>query len=314
MSQLRCILATAVLVVTFLVSVTGGVANGQTLQASYEIVHELGITNVKANPERVVVFDYGVLDSLDKLGIDVVGLPKSSVPSYLSKYRDAKYANVGTLQEPDFEAINALKPDLIIISGRTSAHYEQLSRLAPTVYMGLDFGDYIASVQANLRTLGRIFGVEDAVEAELARIQEALERVQSLSTDKRALVLLVTGGRANAYGPGSRYGFIYDELGLSAVDETIVAATHGQVISWEYVLVHDPDFLFVIDRDAVVSGGGGQTARQVVENQLVRFTKAYAQGNIVYLEPSYWYLSGGGLRSLEMMIDDIEQALLKATQ
>ena len=36
----------------------------------------------------------------------------------LSKYEDAKYANVGSLKEPDFEAIHALKPDVIFISGR----------------------------------------------------------------------------------------------------------------------------------------------------------------------------------------------------
>ncbi len=73
--------------------------------------------------------------------------------------------------------------------------------------------------------------------------------------------------------------------------------------------MRDPDYLFVIDRDAVVSGGAGQTARQVVENALVQLTRAYKNGNIVYLEPSYWYLSGGGLQSLTMMIDDVEQAL-----
>lgn len=38
-------------------------------------------------------------------------------------------------------------------------------------------------------------------------------------------------------------------------------------------------------------------------------TRAYRNGHIVYLEPSYWYLSGGGLQSLAMMIADIEQAL-----
>lgn len=306
----QALLSCRIVLCAFLVAVLVAAATGVGARAqSIDVRHELGTTTVPVNPQRVIVFDFGVLDSLDALGIDVIGLPKGNIPAYLSKYGHEKYANVGTLQEPDFETINALKPDLIIIAGRTSAHYEELSRLAPTVYMAVDFGRYLDSVKANIRTLGDMFGVHDAVEAELARIDTHIERVRSVSAGKNALILLTTGGRANAYGPGSRYGFIHDDFGLAPVDDTIVASTHGQVISWEYVLVRDPDYLFVIDRDAVVSGGAGQTARQVVENELVQLTTAYGQGNIVYLEPSYWYLSGGGLQSLAMMLADIEQAL-----
>src|SRR5699024_4690880 len=53
------------------------------------IEHELGTTEIEKNPEKIVVFDFGILDSLDKLGIDVAGLPQAIVPSYLEKsYRD----------------------------------------------------------------------------------------------------------------------------------------------------------------------------------------------------------------------------------
>src|SRR5690554_4352522 len=72
------------------------------------INHEYGETPVKKNPENVVVFDFGVLDTLDELGIEVVGLPKATIPNYLEKFSDDKYTNVGSLKEPDFEAIHAL--------------------------------------------------------------------------------------------------------------------------------------------------------------------------------------------------------------
>lgn len=298
----------AVIAVTLVIAAGCSTINAQTLQ----VAHELGTTTVPRNPQRVIVFDYGVVDSLDKLGIDVIGLPKANIPSYLSKFDDTGYANVGTLVEPDYEAVNALKPELIIISSRLAAHYDQLTGIAPTVYMGVDEQNYIASVRRNLRALGRIFDVEAAVETELANLEQTIERVRSLSSGKNALMLLVTGGRANAYGPGSRYGFVHEELGLTPVDTNIVESRHGQVISWEYVLVHDPDMLLVVDRDAVVAGGGTQTAKQVVENELVKFTKAYTTGNITYLDASYWYLSGGGLTSFAMMLEDIEQALMRA--
>src|SRR5690606_21749979 len=69
----------------------------QQEQENEEIVvkHQLGETTVKKNPQKVVVFDFGVLDSLDKLGVEGAGLPQANVPAYLEKYTDSKYANVG---------------------------------------------------------------------------------------------------------------------------------------------------------------------------------------------------------------------------
>ena len=62
------------------------------------------------NPERVVVFDYGVADIIKNLGVDIVGLPKDGkLPEILSVYADDKYTNVGSLKETNFEAVEALK-------------------------------------------------------------------------------------------------------------------------------------------------------------------------------------------------------------
>ena len=109
------------------------------------IKHESGETKVPIHPQKVVVFDYGVLDSLDKLGVKVAGVPKESLPSYLSKFKADKYENVGTLFEPDFEKIHKMKPDLIIISGRSSEAYDELSKIAPTINMQVDSANYIQS-------------------------------------------------------------------------------------------------------------------------------------------------------------------------
>ena len=68
-------------------------SNSQENTASLPLTikHELGETAIEKKPERVVIFDYGVLDSLDFIGEDVVGLPKQSLPPFLDKYNDDKY-------------------------------------------------------------------------------------------------------------------------------------------------------------------------------------------------------------------------------
>ena len=63
-----------------------------------------------------------------------------------------------------------------------------------------------------------------------------------------------------------------------------------------------------MDRDAVV-GDGGSTAKATVENDIVKNTNAFKEGKIVYLDPNYWYLSGGGLESLVKMIEDVQKAV-----
>src|SRR5699024_1626689 len=114
------------------------------------VEHELGETEVEKDQEQDVVFDFGALDTLDELDVDVAGVPQNNMPSYLDKYESDEYENVGSLKEPDFEKIAEIDPDVILISGRQSDLYEQLEELAPTVYVGVDTSEYMDSFKANV--------------------------------------------------------------------------------------------------------------------------------------------------------------------
>jgi iron complex transport system substrate-binding protein len=273
------------------------------------VKHKLGETKVKKNPQKVVVFDFGVLDSLDKMGVEVAGVPQATIPSYLSKYKDTKYVNTGSLKEPDFEKINEVQPDLIIISDRQAELYKKFAEIAPTIHMTIDYKNYMTSFKENMKTLGNIFGKESFVEEELEKVDQTIEKLhdKAAASGKNALIILANDGKVSAYGPGSRFGIIHDVFGVTPVDKNIEVSTHGQSISFEYIVEKNPDYLFVIDRGAVV--GGQSSAKQVVENDLVKNTKAFKDGNIVYLDPNFWYLSGGGLVSVSEMVKEIEQGV-----
>ncbi|HDL3294252.1 TPA: enterochelin ABC transporter substrate-binding protein, partial [Mannheimia haemolytica] len=60
------------------------------------------------------MFDTGSLDTLQALGVKIDGMPEFKVLSYLKPSAD-KAVNVGTVFEPDLEALNSLNPDLIIV-------------------------------------------------------------------------------------------------------------------------------------------------------------------------------------------------------
>ncbi|WP_428911101.1 siderophore ABC transporter substrate-binding protein [Niallia sp. Krafla_26] len=277
------------------------------------INHKLGNTDVKVNPEKVISFDFGILDTLDTLGIDVVGVPKEgTVPGYLEKYAGEEYESVGSLKEPDFEKINELQPELIIISARQAELYEEFQEIAPTIYLGIDETKYMESFKENTKVIGQIFDKETEVEEELAKVEENIQALNDKATklDKNALVVLANEGTVSAYGPSSRFGIIHDVFGVKPVDEKIEVSTHGMSVDFDYIFKQNPDYLFVIDRGAVVTtGGGGSSAKEVIENDIIKETKAYKEGNIVYLDPNYWYISGGGLVSVSEMVREIDAAI-----
>lgn len=283
--------------------------SGSSNEEKMTISHEFGEAEITKNPKNVVVFDFGILDTLDELGIEVAGVPQANIPPYLEKYEGEEYTNVGSLKEPDFEAIHALKPDVIFISTRQAELYDQFAEIAPTVYIAIDYNNYYDSFKMNMETIGEIFGKEDEVATELASIEESVNALKEKteSMDEKALIVLGTEGKVSAYGPASRFGLIHDVFGFKAADENIEQSTHGQSITFEYILETNPDILFVIDRDAAVNGES--SVKESLENELVQKTNAYKNGKIVYLDANYWYLSGGGLQSMKEMIAGVESGL-----
>ncbi|VYU64756.1 putative ABC transporter solute-binding protein YclQ precursor [Clostridium paraputrificum] len=272
-----------------------------------KITHQLGETEVPKNPSRVIVFDYGIADALNNLDVEIIGLPKSSLPSLLSKYEDSKYENVGSLKEPDMEKVYELKPELIIMSGRLESYYEELNKIAPTIYLGVDNTDYLGSFKKNMETLGQIFDKEKEVKTQVAKVEEAVGKVNEKAEGINALIALANDNAFSVYGEGSRFGIIHKEFGIEAVDKTIESSTHGQKASFEYILDKNPDYLFVIDRTAVT--GGNTSAKEMFDNEIIKKTDAYKNGNIVYLDAEVWYTISGGIESTQKMVDEVLEAL-----
>ena len=271
--------------------------------------HELGEATLEGTPETVAVFDFGILDTLDELGVEVAGVPQATMPAYLEKFAGEDYTNLGSLKEPDFEALHAMKPDVIFISGRQADLYDQFEEIAPTIYVGLDYTNYMESFKHNMDIVAQVFDKEDEMESELAEVDKQIEDINAKASesDSKALITLATEGKVSAYGPSSRFGLIHDVYGFTPADEGIEASTHGQNITFEYILETNPDILFVIDRDAAI--GKGANAKKTIENDLVKKTKAFENDKIIYLDGEYWYLSGGGLKSMKEMITEVEAAL-----
>jgi len=274
-----------------------------------EVTIKFGEVTIEKNPKKVVVFDFGVLDTLDTFGVEIAGLPQAIVPKTLEKYAGSEYTNVGSLKEPDFEALHELQPDVIFISGRQSELYDQFAEIAPTVFVEVDYTDYMSSLEKNFKLLAEVFEKEDVLDTKMNELKASAEALnkEASADDSKALILLANEGKVSAYGPGSRYGFVHDVFGFKAVDENLEVSQHGQSITFEYILEKNPDVLFVIDRSAAIGGEVG--AKDTIENELVQKTNAYKNGKIIYLDAVNWYIAGNGITSTQSMVEEVKTAL-----
>ena len=278
-------------------------------QQTITITDTNGKQKIPFNPKKVVVFDANALDTMNQLGVasKVVGTATQNLPDYLKKFRSVESA--GGIKEPDLEKINALKPDLIIISGRQADFKEQLSKIAPTIYLSVDNTKTYESIKQNIQTIGKIFNKEKLVDKKLEQLDQKITKLKNKVSqlNEKALFVLYNEGSLSAFGNGSRFGVVFDTFGFTSADDNIQASLHGQSVSYEYVLKTNPDILFVMDRTKAI--GGDTTSQAVNDNDLVKQTKAGQNNKVINLNPQVWYLAGSGLQALDIMIEDVSQAL-----
>ncbi|MFC3395844.1 siderophore ABC transporter substrate-binding protein [Brenneria rubrifaciens] len=275
------------------------------------IEHAQGTTQVPQPPKKVIVFDPAILDTLDALKVNVAGVPKSGthLPDFLSKYSGADYLDAGTLFEPKYEALSSAEPDLIIAGGRTRDAYDKLSAIAPTISMDVDEHQFMNSFAQRIEQLGAIFDKEEEAKKQLADFRRSIAQTREKAANAgNALVLMVSGGKISAYGPKSRFGFVFDELGFKSATEFPDAGRHGNVVTSEFLLSVNPEWLFVLDRDSAIGRPGNESAQQVLNNPLISKTAAWQNNRIVYLDSASLYIAGG-LQSYQALIRDVNAAL-----
>lgn len=272
--------------------------------------------DIPYDPQRIAVLDMASLDILDALGVGnrVVGSASTSM-EYLQNYMTDDVANLGTIKEADLEAVMAVEPDVIFIGGRLASSYDALSEIAPVIYLSVDTETgVVESVSNNARTIASLFGMEEQVDALVSNFQNRIEALSEVAQDSNAIVGLMTSGSFNVLGNDGRCSIIGREIGFAnmGVGNNIDTSTHGNEASYEFIVEKNPDYIFVLDRDAAIQTEGARLAQDLMENDLVMGTDAYKNGHIVYLaNPAVWYTAEGGITALDIMLSDLESTLLK---
>jgi len=271
---------------------------------------------VPTTPGTVVVMDWSVIRTLSDLGVEVDAVPQPSgaLPEDIAEYQDA--TTVGTVFEPDYEAIAALEPDLVIVGSRsgTPEVVAEFEKFAPAVLdmsvRAKDPADVFDLTTERVVQLGSIFGVEQEATDLMADLETQIAEVKEQTGDLgTAMVVQVSDGTVSAYGPGSRFSQVYTDFGFTPTQAPIEdGGSHGEEISQEFFVQYNPGVIFVLDRAKAI--GEEQTpALDVLSNGLVDTTDAAADGKIIEIDGFAWYLATAAPSSWQQMVDDVRKAL-----
>ncbi|PIT11122.1 siderophore ABC transporter substrate-binding protein [Snodgrassella communis] len=271
-----------------------------------------------AAPQKIVVMDFGALDTLDALhvGNRVVAVPEQSIPSYLHQYQNDQVQNAGQMKEPDIAAIQALKPDLIIMSGRQNAFYKDLSAIAPTLNYSVNAADghYYEDVKKQIRLLGKIAGKETLAQQHVKALDLKMSAARELAqhSDQKAIVVLHNDGHVMLMNQGTYPALIFDELKIKravAADAlpTPAIADNGRpapvMVDSQFINQYHPDIIYIVDRSKAI--GKTPMRNNYFDDKILQ----RAGTKVVYLSADLWYLSGNGLESLNRQIDEVIKPL-----
>ncbi|MDH1703851.1 siderophore ABC transporter substrate-binding protein [Comamonas terrigena] len=281
------------------------------------IRHQLGTTVIRRLPQRVAALEMNEVDFLDQLGVPVAGMVKDYVPHFLARYKgDAKVQDLGAIVQPNLERVHALRPDLILMTSLQAGHYADLTEIAPALYYEVDFKNsekgHLEVVRNHLLTLGRIFQKDALAQTRVAALDAEVQQVRRTTQGRpeKALIVLHNNGAFSSFGPQSRYGFVFSALGVKPASAALETSLHGQPISSEFIQQADPDILYVVDRTAVMERRPVLQADGIA-NPLLRQTKAWKNGRVVFADADAWYTTGASPTSLSLLMRDVLKGYLR---
>lgn len=270
----------------------------------------LSSVSVAQAEQRIATFDLGSLDTLDALGLSdqVVGVPKTSLPDYLEQYAADDVTDIGGLRSPDIEALTDSKPHFILYTGRQSDWQGDLEVIAPSLNTSLQGDDYLTSFDDSVRQLASLFHAEESAEEALEILHNEIEtQREALSNAPSTLVVTHNGGNLML----NQHPVVHNVLGVKALEmpDSVTSETRGTrtftPLSAEAIADIDPEVMLVIDRSAAI--GDEPASADALTQTLLEAGAEDTQ--VVILTPALWYLSGGGLQSLALQIDEVSAAL-----
>lgn len=276
-----------------------GTSTTDTDAGTHVVKHARGETAVPDHPQRVVVLEPVQLDTSIALSVVPVGAAvlneAKGVPSYLGE-ESAGVKMVGTVPEPSIEKIAALKPDLILgTESRHSALYDQLSDIAPTLFMASQADPWRDNVHFVATALGDEAGASRLLDAYDQRCSEVATAHDVAGTTVQ--FVRPRDGVLTLYGPESFAGSTLECAGFTIPDR-----------DWENSISVDisPERVMEAQADYVLVTAADVDDPSAIPDSIRSNKASFPQLDVA--DQSFW-VSGVGPLGGMAVLDDIERIL-----
>ncbi|WP_018297183.1 siderophore ABC transporter substrate-binding protein [Corynebacterium lubricantis] len=259
--------------------------------STIEVEDNFGVQTVPSPPQKPASLDNRTFEVLEQWGIDLVAAPVDLIPDTIGYSTNQDIANIGNHREPNLELLTAAEPDLIVNGQRFDAFQEDIKKLNPdTPIVDFEPREGEAFDQELIREvegLGKIFGKEAEADQLVKDFNDSIERARNAynGTDT-VMAVNVSGGTIGYIAPniGRVYGPVFDVLGLTPALEVADASSNheGDDISVEAIAQSNPDWIFVLDRDAAVEETATPAKTVIEDSQALQNVTAIQQGNVRY--------------------------------
>ena len=299
----------------------------ETIDASVEITDIHGTVVVPVNPKNVVALDNRTFETLSDWGIELAAVPKGVMPADSPYVADTSVQDIGNHREPNLELIAALEPELVIIGQRFAGFYDEIKELVPNaavIDLNFDVSEkadapgesLVNGLKDSTIALGQIFDKNEEAEKLIADFDQSIADAKSAynGTDT-VMSVVVSGGSIGFSAPrsGRVWGPMYEIFGwVPSLEIDSASSDHqGDDISVEAIAQSNPDWIFVLDRDAGVSSTTDAVpAQDVIGNSpALKNTTSVTEGKIVYA-PKDTYTNESIQTYLELF-EGIKSALSK---
>lgn len=248
-----------------------------------EITDAHGTVTVPINPKNVIALDSRTFQTLADWGIELAAAPKDVMPADSSYVKDDSVQNIGNHREPNLEILAAADPELVIIGQRFGNYYEDIKKLVPNaavIDLNFDVSEETNTPGENLVnglkdatiSLGQIFDKNEEAQKLVADFDKSIEDAKSAYNGKDTVMsVIVSGGNIGFSAPhsGRVWGPMYEIFGwVPALEIDDSSTDHkGDEVSVEAIAQSNPDWIFVLDRDAAVSSATDFVpAQDVIDN------------------------------------------------
>ncbi|UNC93078.1 ABC transporter substrate-binding protein [Candidatus Contubernalis alkaliaceticus] len=195
-------------------------------------------------PERIIVISFPTAEIMDRLGIELVGVTKTTreLPDNL-----AGLPTVGFPMEPDIEVITALEPDLVIISSDfKDTHKDKMVQNNLPVYF-LDNQSYEDTFNS-IELLGKAFGKEETAGQLIKEMKEREKEIVNSVKGKPSPKVLILFGTGESFMMGTETSYpggLVKMLGGQNVTQGVnIPLESGYIpLSIEQVVELNPDII-----------------------------------------------------------------------